>query len=93
MHVSPYEQGGRYNVEPLRTRKLLLHRNEIERLRGAMAQKRLTLVPLKLYESRGLAKVELALGRGRREYEKRDRIRKEEGDRDVRQMLRQRQRE
>ena len=93
MHVSPYEQGNRYNVEPLRTRKLLLHRREIERLRGVMTQKRLTLVPLKLYEKHGMAKVELALGRGRREYEKRDRIRKEESDRDLRQMVRQRQRE
>ncbi len=93
MHVSPYEQGGRYNVDPIRTRKLLLHRREIERLRGAMTQKRLTLVPLKLYEKHGRAKIELALGRGRREYEKRDRIRKEESDRDLRQMLRHRQRE
>ena len=93
MHISPYEQGNRYNVEPLRTRKLLLHRREIERLRGVMTQKRLTLVPLKLYEKHGMAKIELALGRGRREYEKRDRIRKEESDRDLRQMVRQRQRE
>ena len=93
MHVSPYEQGNRYNVEPLRTRKLLLHRREIERLRGVMTQKRLTLIPLKLYEKRGMAKIELALGHGRREYEKRDRIRKEESDRDLRQMLRHRQRE
>lgn len=92
MHVSLYEQGGRYNVDPIRTRKLLLHRREIERLRGAMTQKRLTLVPLALYEKHGMAKVELALGRGRREHEKRDRLRKEEHDRELRQMLRQRQR-
>ncbi|MBI4343877.1 MAG: SsrA-binding protein SmpB, partial [Candidatus Omnitrophica bacterium] len=50
MHVSPYEQGGRFNVEPTRERKLLMHRREIERLAGLVAQKRLTLVPLRLYQ-------------------------------------------
>ncbi len=64
MHVSPYEQGGRWNAEPTRPRKLLLHRREIDRLAGLMSQQRVTLVPLRLYESHGKAKVELAVGRG-----------------------------
>lgn len=91
MHVSPYEQGGRFNVEPTRPRKLLMHRREIDRLSGLLSQKRLTLVPLRLYEKHGLAKVELAVGRGKRVFEKRDRIRERDIDREIRRTLRTRQ--
>ena len=66
MHVSAYAQGGRFNVEPARVRRLLMHRNQIDRLAGLLTQKRLTLVPLRLYQQHGLVKVELGLGRGRR---------------------------
>ncbi len=92
MHVSPYEQGGRWNAEPTRPRKLLLHRREIDRLAGLMSQQRVTLVPLKLYESRGKAKVELAVGRGKRIFEKREQIRKRDSDREIRRTLRNRPR-
>ncbi len=66
MNITPYEQGNRYNHDPVRTRKLLLHRREIEKLIGAVEQKGLTLVPLELYFKNGRAKVALALGRGKK---------------------------
>ena len=88
MHISPYEQGGRFNVEPARVRKLLMHRREINRLQGVLTQKRLTMVPLRLYQKHGLVKVELATGRGKRIFEKRDRIRERESDREIQRRLR-----
>ena len=91
MHVSPYEQGGRYNVEPTRVRKLLMHRREIDRLAGLLSQKRVTLVPLRLYQQHGLVKVELALGKGKRVFEKRDRIRERETAREIQRALRTKQ--
>lgn len=74
MHISPYEQGNRENVDPLRPRKALLHREEIRRLLGKTREKGLTLIPLKVYLSSGRAKIELGLARGKREYDKRDAI-------------------
>ena len=88
MHVGPYEQGGRYNVNPIRPRKLLMHRREIDRLAGLLAQQRVTLIPLRLYEKHGLAKIELALGKGKRVFEKRDRIREREADREIQRRMR-----
>lgn len=88
MHVSPYEQGGRFNTDPVRPRKLLMHRREIDRLMGLTSQRRLTLVPLRLYQAHGLAKVELAVAKGKRVFEKRDRIREREVERDLRRRLR-----
>ncbi len=88
MHVNPYEQGGRYNVEPTRVRKLLMHRRQIDRLAGFLTQKRLTLVPLRLYQQHGLVKVLLAVGKGKRVFEKRDRIRERESDREIQRRLR-----
>ena len=88
MHVSPYEQGGRFNVEPARVRKLLVHRREIDRLAGFLTQKRLTLIPLKLYQQHGLVKVQLAVGKGKRIFEKRDRIREREMDREIQRRMR-----
>ena len=92
MHVSPYAQGGRYNPDPVRVRKLLMHRRQIDRLAGQLSQKRVTLVPLRLYQQHGLVKVELALGRGKRVFEKRDRIREREMDLEMQRALRARQR-
>ena len=88
MHVSPYEQGNRFNAEPLRVRKLLVHRREIDRLGGLLTQKRLTLIPLRLYQQHGLVKVELAVGKGKRVFEKRDRIREREMDREIQRRIR-----
>ncbi|HOB82781.1 MAG TPA: SsrA-binding protein SmpB [Peptococcaceae bacterium] len=71
MHISPYEQGNRYNVDPVRPRKLLLHKKEIISLMGKVMQQGLTLIPLKVYFQRGRAKVALALARGKKLYDKR----------------------
>jgi SsrA-binding protein len=71
MHIPPYEQGETRGYDPIRRRKLLLHRNEIERLIGKTQERGLTLVPLRVYFSHGLAKVEVGLGRGKRQFEKR----------------------
>ncbi len=92
MHVSPYEQGGRFNTDPIRLRKLLMHRREIDRLEGLLTQKRLTIIPLRLYQRHGLVKVELGLGRGKRIFEKRDRIRERETDREIQRAMRTKQR-
>ena len=71
-HIAPYSAGGRFNHEPTRPRKLLLHRRQIEKLRGALKRGGVTLIPLSLYfNGRGRAKVELALGRGKKQYDKR----------------------
>jgi SsrA-binding protein len=83
MNITPYEQGNRYNHDPVRTRKLLLHRREIERLIGAVEQKGLALVPLEVYFKRGRAKVALALGRGKKQHDKREAARKRIAEREV----------
>ena len=83
VHISPYDQGNRYNHEPTRPRKLLLHRGEIGRLAGKSQEQGLTLVPLRIYERRGHAKVELAVVRGKRQYDKREAIAEREAKRDI----------
>ena len=89
MHIAHYEAGNRYNPPPRRVRKLLLHRREIDRLRGRVQEKGLTLIPLRLYFSeRGWAKVTLGLARGRAQYDKRRTLAKREQERHVQQQLR-----
>ena len=83
MHITPYEQGNRYNHEPVRSRKLLLHRREIERLIGAVEQKGHALVPLELYFANGRAKVALALGKGKKVYDRREDIKRRIADREM----------
>ncbi|HWA57747.1 MAG TPA: SsrA-binding protein SmpB [Gemmatimonadales bacterium] len=90
INITPYEQGNRYNHEPVRTRKLLLHRREIQRLIGAVEQKGLTLVPLELYFRNGVAKVKLALGRGKKQHDRRDDLRRRDAEREVARALAQR---
>lgn len=88
-HISPYEQAGRANPDPLRERKLLLHKSEIARLSGKVKEKGLTLVPLQLYfNEQGRAKVELALVRGKRQHDKRESIRRRETDREMQRATR-----
>jgi SsrA-binding protein len=82
-HVSPYEQAGRDNPNPRRERKLLVHRAEISRLAGQVAERGLTLVPLSLYFKDGRAKVELALARGKRTIDKRHSIKEREQEREI----------
>lgn len=82
MHISPYEQGNRYNVEPLRPRKLLLHKKEINKLYGETKNTSLTIVPLSMYINEdGRAKVEIGLARGKKNYDKRATIAKKDADR------------
>jgi SsrA-binding protein len=90
MHISPYEQGSHFNPDPRRPRKLLMHRREIKRLVGKTTERGLTLVPLQLYFSEGKAKVELALGRGKRDYDRRDDIERREADRAVQRAMKDR---
>lgn len=91
MNISPYEQGNRYNVEPLRPRKLLLHKQEIRKLIGYTTIKGLTLVPLKMYiNEEGRAKVEIALARGKKNYDKRDDIAKRDAKRDMDRKMKER---
>ncbi len=87
MQISPYEQGNRYNVDTVRPRKLLLHNWQINRLMASTQEKGLTIVPTKLYFSRGRAKVEIGVGRGRKLYDKRDRIAERDQDRQMRREL------
>src|ERR1044071_2133700 len=83
-HISPYSHGNIMNHEPLRTRKLLLHRKEINKLMGRTMQKGLTLVPLRMYfNPAGKAKVELGLGKGKHDYDRREDIKGREARRDV----------
>ena len=83
MHVAPYEQGEKRGYDPRRRRKLLLHRKEIDRLAGVTAEKGLTLVPIQLYFSHGLAKVQLGLGRGKQRFEKRQAVIEREARREM----------
>jgi len=83
MHIPPYEQGQTKGYDPIRPRKLLLHRREIERLLGKTKEQGLALIPMRVYFTHGLAKVEIGLGRGRREHEKRQAIAKREAEREM----------
>lgn len=83
MHISPYEQGNIFNKDPLRDRKLLLHKSEINRLIGYTQQKGMTLVPLQLYFKRGKVKLELGIGKGKKLYDKRDDIAERDAKREI----------
>jgi SsrA-binding protein len=87
-HISPYDHGNRFNHEPTRTRKLLLHKGEILRLQNTVKKKGYTLVPVRMYFKRNHAKVELGLARGKKEYDKRDAIAERDAKRDVERALR-----
>ena len=90
MHISPYEQGNIFNVDPTRKRKLLLHKSEIRKLERDVQLKGYTLIPLRLYLNKGRVKVELATARGKKLYDKRETIAKRDSDRRIRQALKQR---
>ena len=90
-HIAIYEHGNRYNHEPLRPRKLLLHKREIAQLERKVATKGLTLIPLKLYLKGGRAKIELGLCRGKKLYDKREAIAERETRRDIERIVRGRQ--
>ncbi len=83
LHISPYEAGNRFNHDPLRPRKLLLHRQQLRKLVGHVEQKGLTLVPLDIHFQRGIAKVTLALARGKKLHDKRDDLRRRDAEREI----------
>jgi SsrA-binding protein len=91
LFISPYTQAGRYAPDPVRPRRLLLHRAEIARLLGKVQQKGLTLIPLSIYFARGRAKVELGLAKGKAQYDKRRAIAERDARRDVERVLRENQ--
>lgn len=87
-HIAPYEQANRYNVDPLRPRRLLLHRHELNRLAAKINAKGMALVPVKLYFSKGLVKVQLALGKGKLQQDKRETLKRKTADREIQRALR-----
>jgi SsrA-binding protein len=90
MHVSPYEQGNRFNHDPTRSRKLLLHKSEIAKLVGASREKGYTLVPTRLYLRNGFCKVELALAKGKKLHDKREAMKQRDAQREIERALRDR---
>ena len=88
MHIAPYEQGNRYNHDPLRTRKLLLHKKEIDKLIGETKESGYTIVPLKMYIKNGFAKVLIGVGKGKKNYDKRESIKKKTADRQIAKAIR-----
>lgn len=91
MHISPYEQGNRYNPDPTRIRKLLLNRSEINKISSRVQEKGLTLVPVKLYFKNGRVKILLAVAKGKTTVDKRDKLKEKEANRDIDRALRNRQ--
>jgi len=93
MHISPYEQGNRFNHDPLRIRKLLMRKIEIERLAGKVKEKGYALVPLKIYLTKGLVKIELGLARGKKLYDKRRDIAERDSKREMERAFRDKQKD
>ena len=89
MHISPYEKGNIFNKDPLRTRRLLLHKREINRLFGKVKQDGMTLVPLSIYFNGSLIKLEIALAKGKKNYDKRDTIAKKDAERRIARTMKQ----
>ncbi len=93
VHISPYEQGNIFNTDPMRVRKLLLHKREIRKLIGYVQQKGYSLIPLRAYLKNGKVKIELAVARGKAQYDKRETIAKRDADRRIQKELRERQKQ
>lgn len=93
VHISPYEQGNIFNTDPLRVRKLLLHKREIRKLIGYVQQKGYSLIPLRAYLKSGKVKIELAVARGKAQYDKRETIARRDADRRIQKELRERQKQ
>ena len=91
MHISPYEQGNIFNRDPMRPKKLLLHRNEIRKLDGQVMKQGFTLIPLEMYLKDGRVKVMLGLCKGKQLHDKRDSIARKDSDREIRRALKERQ--
>lgn len=91
MHISPYDAGNRFNHEPLRNRKLLMHRSEIDKLIGKTQEKGYTLVPLKMYFTHGIAKIQIGLVTGKKNYDKRQDMAERDAKREMDREFRERQ--
>jgi SsrA-binding protein len=91
VHISPYEQGNIHNHDPLRTRKLLLHRREINKLIGESKESGYAIVPLKMYLKNGFAKVLIGLAKGKKKYDKREDLKQKDANRDIQRALREKQ--
>jgi SsrA-binding protein len=87
VHISPYDQGNQFNHDPLRNRKLLLHKKEIRKLTGELTNQGITLVPLKMYIKKGYAKVLLGIAKGKHEYDKRETIKKRDQNRQIERVM------
>ena len=87
LHISPYQDKGYSEHNPTRPRKLLLHKREIRRLEGKVEEKGLTLIPLQIYFKEGFAKVQLALAKGKKAYDKREKIEKRDADKDISKII------
>lgn len=87
MHISPYEHGNIFNKDPLRTRKLLLNRKEINKLLGLISQKGMTIVPIQLYFKNSFVKLEIGIGKGKKLYDKREDIAKKDAERKIQRIL------
>ena len=87
VHITPYAEGNQFNVDPMRNRKLLLHKKEIRKLEVILTEKGLTIVPLRMYLKHGYAKVLLGLAKGKHEYDKRESIKKREQERQIERVL------
>ena len=83
MHIAPYEQGNIFNHDPNRTRKLLLHKKEIKKLEAKAAQQAMTIVPTKVYLKKGKLKIEIALGKGKKLFDKRETIKRRDDERNI----------
>ncbi|HLQ72064.1 MAG TPA: SsrA-binding protein SmpB [Bacillota bacterium] len=90
LHIAPYEQGNRFNHDPTRTRKLLLHRKEINKLIGLTQQQGYALIPLKIYIKNGFAKVLIGLGKGKKKYDKREDLKRKQMKRDADRAIKER---
>lgn len=90
VHISPYEQGNQFNVDPLRNRKLLLKKREIKKLIGTTQNAGITLVPLRVYLKHGVAKLLLGVARGKHSYDKRETIKRRDQDRELRRVMKNR---
>lgn len=91
MHISPYDQGNRFNHDPVRTRKLLLHRKQINQFIGKTKQQGYTLVPIQLHLKDGFAKILMGLGKGKKQHDKREDLKRKEAKRDMQRVLKERQ--
>jgi len=87
VHISPYKEGNQFNADPLRNRKLLLHKKEISKLTGVVQEKGTTLIPLRMYLKHGYAKVLIGVGQGKKLYDKRETLKRKDQDREMQRAL------